>query len=366
MAASNHETAPKFLIIRRDNIGDLVCTTPLFHALRNRFPDSRICALVNSYNSPVLENNPDINALYAYTKGKHRPRGKSLIGVYWNRIRLISRLRREHFDYVILAGPRLSSHALRLARPLKPRHIVGFIEPGKREARYVDIGVPNASPKPLHEVEDVFRLLAPLGVEENPSRLRIFPDPEQIKTVQRKIQEQNGTSHTNLTGIHISARKSSNQWPVRNFIDLITRLHKTRDTAFMLLWSPGDAANPLHPGDDAKAEIIVESLKNIPVIAYPTTHLGQLIAALSLCRTLICSDGGAMHIAAALGKPVLCFFGNSDRTRWYPWGVPHVLLQPQSLNVADIRVDEALAGFERLQVLSKNWEEKSRASSAGG
>lgn len=55
-----------------------------------------------------------------------------------------------------------------------------------------------------------------------------------------------------------------------------------------------------------------------------------------------------MHIAAALGKPILCFFGKSDKTRWYPWKAPHVLLQPPSLNVADIGVDEAARAFDQL------------------
>jgi heptosyltransferase-3 len=63
---------------------------------------------------------------------------------------------------------------------------------------------------------------------------------------------------------------------------------------------------------------------------------------------VVCSDGGAMHIAAALGKPILCFFGKSDKTRWYPWKASYVLLQPPSLNVADIGVDEAAHAFDQL------------------
>jgi len=55
-----------------------------------------------------------------------------------------------------------------------------------------------------------------------------------------------------------------------------------------------------------------------------------------------------MHIAAALGKPILCFFGNSGATRWRPWGVPHVLLQPPSMNAADVSVEDAYAAYERL------------------
>ena len=89
-------------------------------------------------------------------------------------------------------------------------------------------------------------------------------------------------------------------------------------------------------------------LADVPVLAFPTDRLDQLIAGLSLCRAVVCSDGGAMHIAAALGKPILCFFGKSERTRWYPWRTRHVLLQPPSLNVADIGVEEAVSAFGQL------------------
>ena len=61
-----------FLVIRRDNIGDLVCTLPLIVALRKRHPKARIEALVNSYNRDVLQGHPALDAVHAYTKGKHR------------------------------------------------------------------------------------------------------------------------------------------------------------------------------------------------------------------------------------------------------------------------------------------------------
>ena len=56
----------RILVVRRDNIGDLVCTTPLIRALRQRYPDARIDALVNSYNLPVVAHNPDLDNAYAY------------------------------------------------------------------------------------------------------------------------------------------------------------------------------------------------------------------------------------------------------------------------------------------------------------
>ena len=69
----------------------------------------------------------------------------------------------------------------------------------------------------------------------------------------------------------------------------------------------------------------------------------------TLADRVICPDGGAMHIAAALGKPILCFFGDSDAMHWHPWGVPYRLLQPDSRDAADISLAAALQAFRELQ-----------------
>jgi ADP-heptose:LPS heptosyltransferase len=76
--------------------------------------------------------------------------------------------------------------------------------------------------------------------------------------------------------------------------------------------------------------------------------LSRLIAALSLCDIVVCADGGAMHVAAALGKPIVCFFGDSPPEVWRPWGVPYRLLRSSSRVVSDISVEEALAAFMEL------------------
>lgn len=347
---------PSFLIIRRDNIGDLVCTTPLIHALRAHFPTATLCALVNSYNAPVLANNPDIDAVFAYTKAKHRLPGTSAVRVYWDRLRLFTRLRKMRFDYAILAAPGFQPRLLRLARFAGVRHVVGFVEPGRPGASHIDLGVPYGSPPP-HEVEDVFRLLAPLGITGQLPAVRVYPQEDEVAFARKALRRVIPGESPLLVGIHVSARKPSQRWQTEHFAELIKQLHARTQASFMLFWSPGDAGNPLHPGDDAKASRIVNSLPDIRLLAYPTHSLQQLIAGLSLCDVVICSDGGAMHLAAGLGKPILCFFGKSDATRWHPWGVPYVLLQPPSLDVADISVRDALAGFKELPASKRQTEQ---------
>ena len=339
---------PRFLVIRRDNIGDLVCTTPLIHALRQHHPTATITALVNSYNAPVLANNPDIDAVFAYTKAKHRPAGTSVLRVYWDRLRLFARLRKFHFDYAILAAPGFQPRLLRLARFAGAKQVLGFIEPGKPGASAIDHGIPYEEGEPRHEAEKVFQLLAPLGIKGAPPAAQVFPQPDEVARAADALHSAIPIRPPLLIGIHISARKPSQRWPVQNFATLMKRLHEEHKAAFMLFWSPGDSSNPLHPGDDAKAREILAATAGIPVLAYPTHNLGQLVAGLSLCNRVICSDGGAMHLAAGLGKPILCFFGKSDATRWHPWGVPYVVLQPSSRDVANLTVEDALNGFMKL------------------
>lgn len=335
----------KFLVIRRDNIGDLVCTTPIFRALRTQFPAARIDALVNTYNLPVLQNNPDINKTYAYTKGKHRPADKTLLGVYWERIKLMYRLKREGYDYAILSASPFVPHALRLARAIKPKHIIGYTEPNKRGTQYIDIAIPYTSPRPMHEVEDIFRLLSPLGIQDEPPATVIVPSEDEIVHVKQLIRQQKWSAER-IVGVHIGAREADNRWPLQNFIDLIKSLHETEKVGFMLFWSPGEDSDPLYPGDDGRARQVMEAIGELPVIACPTPHVQRLIAGLSQCDFVVCCDGGALHLAAALGRPILGLYCDIKKERWYPWKVKYNLLSRNK--VRDIGVDEAVKGCQQL------------------
>lgn len=336
----------KFLVIRRDNIGDLVCTTPLIHALRLHFPEARIDALVNSYNRPVLECNPDIDHVYAYTKAKHRESHETALGVHWRRLLLMASLRRQNYDYAIMVNSGSLSRSLKFARWVRPKHIIGFVPEG-REVPEIDLPV-LTDKEPRHEAENVFRLLAPLGIEGPPPALQVVASAEETLAAQASLAGLNQRDGL-VVAIHISARKVPQRWPADRFAALMHRLHREFGYRFVLLWSPGNELNPLHPGDDRKAAEIMKACSDLPVLGYPTHRLAQLIGALSVCNAMICSDGGAMHVGAGLGLPVVCFFGNSDVGTWYPWGVPKEILQKPSRDVNDIVVEEAVEAFHRLK-----------------
>ena len=323
---------PKILIIRRDNIGDLVCTTPLIAALRQRFPDGWQGALVNSYNAPVLDGNPDLDEVFVYTKAKHRGHGESLPGILWRRLAMMYRLRQMGLDDVILAAPALQPRLIALARWLKPKRIIGFGDNSR-----LDVSLP-LDKENRHEVEDVFRVAAIYGIEGPPPACKVA-GPIAVSP-----------SPTLTIGIHISARKPSQRWPAGRFAETIRAIAAQGPARFLLLWSPGAEDNPLHPGDDTKAQDVLERVgTDTAVIPRPTQTLPDLIAALAECDAMICADGGAMHLGAGLGLPIVCLFGNSGAQRWRPWGAPYRLLQKPSLDVADIGVDEVVNAFNALR-----------------
>ncbi len=337
--------ADRVLVIRRDNIGDLVCTTPLITALREHFPNAHLAALTNSYNLPVLAHNADLDAVHAYTKLKHRPQERGLLDWLWHdRLGFNLALRRERFDLVVLAAPDFNAGAARFARMTRAGTVVGATPDG-RPAHGIN-RVATIPPNAEHEVERVFAVGAALGIAGDPPPLKLVPDAQAMETARRSLDM--GNAAPSLIGIHISARKPSQRWPVERFAALLRALHQSTPCRFALFWSPGAADNPLHPGDDAAAHQLMAMSGGLPLIPLRSESLEALIAGLALCDTLICSDGGAMHLAAALGKPIVCMFGNSDAARWHPWGVTHELLQAASREVVDIEVGEVLAAFQRL------------------
>ncbi len=333
------------LIIRRDNIGDLVLTTPLFAAIRQKYPDAYLALLVNSYNAPAVAGNPFVDDIFAYTKGKHA--GGSVLRAYWERLRLIWRLRRQNFDYVILPNGGFAARALSFARLLKPQHIVGFVGDDKQQVG-IDLPIVHADGARLHETADIFRLLAPLSISGPIPGLTVKPDAALAQTIAAGLTPAFSAASGPVIALHLSARKEKQRWPVDRFAALACRLHAEHGARFLVFWSPGDENNPFHPGDDGKAAKLLAELADLPVAPVRTEALAELIAGLSLADYAILSDGGAMHLAAGLGKPLVCFFGNSPAARWHPWGVPYELLQKPSEDVGDISVEETAAAVGRL------------------
>jgi ADP-heptose:LPS heptosyltransferase len=319
--AINTSRAPRILILRRDNIGDLVCTTPLIDALRTQLPQAWLGALVTTYNAEVLARNPALDEVFVYEKLKHRSGG--LLSHLRTRLAQTSRLRAQKLDCVLVPAP--SPQSLKVARSLKPGQVI---------AR------PAAVPANMHEVERSFSVGKAFGVSGTPGSMRVFPDPEKQSEMRKRL------GGGPIVAVHMSARRPAQRWPLERYAELIRKLSATQKV--MLLWAPGAQDDPRHPGDDAAAAIVLRTSNSSNTLPVETKDLTTLVAALSQADRVVCPDGGAMHLAAALGKPVVALFGDSPVERWRPWGVPHRVVRPDSRNLADLALAPVLEALAAL------------------
>ncbi|MBI4843563.1 MAG: glycosyltransferase family 9 protein [Nitrospirae bacterium] len=331
----------KILFIRRDNIGDLICTTPAIRAVKEKFPYAKIGVLVNSYNAEAVRNSPDIDKIYVYKKAKHTP-DKFRLSVWFENANVLRKIRKERYDAAIGCGS-YSPRVERYTRFSGAKMRIGYIKEGAKLGGYNSPLIESAAP--LHEVQRTFGLLAPLGITGEPSHLRLFPSPKEREYAEKFLKNSKFVKGAPVIALNISSRRPENRWPVEKFIKLAELIYSLRKMNILLLWSPGSRSNLFHPGDDEKANEIIN--RAIPgLIAYRTSRLKNLVAILSLSDAVICCDGGAMHAAAALGKPVVAIWGSTDPKRWRPWGVEHRILQKESREAKDVGAEEV---FEALK-----------------
>jgi ADP-heptose:LPS heptosyltransferase len=312
------EIGLKILIIRRDNIGDLLCTTPLLQGLKDQLKVDRLDLVTNAYVAPVLKGNHFIDTLYIYHKLKHGH--TSFFKVIVERLRLIVHLRQHHYDYILAFDQR----ALNLTRYLRKTKVLSPIQNWTHQT----------------EVERVWELGQRLGLKGAPGPL-VLP--------LHLYNPSSNKKDTHTIGIHISARRIKQQYPIMEWATLIRALHNMHPKlSFHIFWSPGDTRNPMHPGDDAKADSLKKILKNLPITFIPTYSLESLIEGMQTCGSTIMADGGAMHIAAALNRPIIALFGDSNAKRWRPWGVPCEILQPHTQEVKDITTSQIIDAWHHL------------------
>lgn len=319
--AVNGSPPLRILILRRDNIGDLVCTTPLIAALRERYPAAWIGALVTTYNAEVLAGNSALDEVFVHEKLKHRVGG--LFSHLRRRLGQLFALRGRQIDCVLV--PAATPQALKQARRLQPKRV---------------LAAPVVASPGVHEVERSFGVARDLGLTGRPGALELHADPGARAALAARL----GAGP--FVAIHISARRPAQRWPLDRYAVLARELSKT--SRVMLLWAPGAPDDPRHPGDDAAAADVLSAAASPNIVPVPTPDLKTLIAALSLAERVVCPDGGAMHLAAALGKPVVALFGDSPVERWKPWGVPCRVIRPESGHLGDLEVGPVLAACRSL------------------
>ena len=277
----------KILVFSFSFIGDAVLSTAVIQPLRRHFPDAHITFLVGPRAFDLLATDPNIDATLVYdNRGEHAG--------WKGRLRLIRTLRLEKFDLVVNLRDSL------MARCIGAEHWGIARGEGNRHAvtRYLEVlqrqGVDTTNAHPLVALTKVERTAA-----------------------HNFLAEAGLKSERLLIGIHPGGNWEYKLWSGKNYADVASILAEKLDAAILLFAGPNERA----------LQAQVAEKMDVPPVLVKTDDLRHLVALISACDVYIGNDTGPMHIAAAVGTPVVALFGSTNHIRSGPYGDPHTVLQ---------------------------------------
>jgi lipopolysaccharide heptosyltransferase II len=290
----------KVLILKPSSLGDVVQALPVLRLLKAHEPGSQVYWWISSDLRELLQDDPDLTGIFPFERrGWTQPRT-------WSQFfRNIREMRALRFDWVI----DLQS----LARS----GVVGWLAHGglsiglddRREGApaFYDLAVPRPSPL-THAVDWYLKVLETLHVPVHWDFVWIPPRLQVAKAIRRKWSIEPGRPIILLSP---GARWVNKRWPIHFYAEVIRTLAAERaDLRFAVLGSNSDA--------DLGA-VLAQAVPGRCLDLTGRTTLPEMVEWIRLSALVLSNDTGPMHVAAALGKPVVALFGPTEPRRTGPF-----------------------------------------------
>lgn len=327
----------RILITRTDRMGDVILSTPVFRAVREEYPDSHIAVLVRPYTRDCVEGNPYIDEVIIYDK---HGREKDALSA----IRFAQELRKKHFDTALILHPTNRMNLITFLAGIPQR--VGY----NRKCGFL-LTKKIRHTKRLgekHELEYALDVIRAIGINPKHRGLYMPLKKETQRAVLKMFSEKGVNPGDVLIGMHPSASCPSKRW-------LPERFAKTADTlaeeygAKIVLVSD-------EPGR-AYSEKVKEKMKHASIDLSGKTTISELGAVLARCALFISNDSGPVHLASAVGTPVIAIFGRSDAGLgpicWGPTGKYDIILH-KKVGCGHCLAHNCRKGFLCLEALGEN------------
>lgn len=308
------------LVIKLRHHGDVLLATPVISTLQRIAPQCEVDALVYADTAPMLDGHPALAQLHLIDRNWKRQGLRRQSVAEWQ---LIQALRARHYDLVVhLSVHTRGAWLVRLLRPrwsVAPKFRAGFW------ARSFSHLYPAQSDPQRHTVETNLDSLRALGMEPAAADKRVIMVPGAAAEARVAVLlAAHGLAAGGFIHVHPASRWAFKCWPAARVAALCDAL-AAKGWPIVLSSAPDASEKALI------AEVVAACVRNAGAPA-PTIDLsGQLslkeLAALTArARLFVGVDSAPMHIAAAMGTPVVAIFGPSGDQEWGPWGAGHLVV----------------------------------------
>jgi lipopolysaccharide heptosyltransferase II len=292
----------KILLLKPSSLGDVIQALPVLRLLKLYFKDAEIFWWIDSALAPLIEGDPDLAGTVRFERKRWaKPQ-------HWPEMfRSIRWLRAQKFDLVIDLQCLLRSAVFAwLANGGK---LVGLDETREGARGFYDLAISRKSFY-THAVDWYLAVLPALGVPVHKNFNWLPESPAIAAGVRQKWL--GAIRNSQLILLQPGARWENKRWPVEYFAKLVRTLaEKFPSTRFAILGDKGD--QPL-------GEIISQAAPERCLNLCGETSLPEMVEWVRLCDLMVTNDTGPMHVAAALGKPLIALFGPTEPHRTGPYG----------------------------------------------
>ncbi len=290
----------KILILKPSSLGDVIQALPVLRLLKRHYPAAEIYWWIDAGLAPLLEGDPDLAGVVRFERKRWgNPR-------HWpEMLRSIRTLRAQNFDLVIDLQGLLRSGAFGWLA--NGKQLVGLDEIREGARGFYDHAAPRKSFH-THAVDWYLAVLPPLGVPVHRPFTWLPERPEIAAAVESKWP----AGPTRWITLQPGARWENKRWPATHFATLVRELAQLfPDLRFAILGGRDD--RPL-------GEIILQAAPGRCLNLCGATTLPEMIEWVRRGEIMVTNDTGPMHVAAALGKPLVALFGPTEPRRTGPYG----------------------------------------------
>ena len=285
------------ILIRATNwVGDAVMCIPALEAIRARWPQAKITILARAWVADLYRGQPFADEIIPLDASVRSPGAMEKIA---------RDLRREHFDCAVLLQNAFSAAWLAWRAGIPER--IGYARDGRSLLLTRAIPVPDAGEIPAHETYyylELIRRAGWLGQLPDVSEIQLSLAPEASDAAELRLQNagvQPGSRRVALAPG--AAYGSAKCWLPERFAAVADSLVDEFAADVILFGTPSEAGI---------ARQIASRMRHQPISLVGQTPIGDLPALFSRCQLFIGNDSGAMHVAAAVGVPVVGVFGSTD------------------------------------------------------
>jgi heptosyltransferase-2 len=287
------------MLIRATNwVGDAIMALPALRAVRTRFPDAHIAVLARPYVADIYRDQPICDRLIPYDpRGDHA----GLSG----RERLAGELRLQKFDLALLLQNAFDAAWIAWRAGIPQR--IGYARDGRSFLLTKPVPVPKRGEIPAHEQFYYLELIRRTGWldtsgEEKCISLNLASGLKE--RAEGRLLASGSRPKALRVAIGAGASYGSAKcWPPEKFADVANRLTTQFDADVILFGTPAESS---------VSSAISAGMQRPPIDLTGKTAIADLPALLSRCHLFIGNDSGAMHVAAAVGLPVVAVFGPTD------------------------------------------------------